>query len=152
MPTPGPVSSPDDTSQSLVGRSRITVISAPNEIGGPLNAGLSYDIYSPATFSVIGMTATTTLDRNPPIVVRCDATSGNITVTLPSTASIDNHIWHISKIDSSANTVTVAINTSDTWYGATAAQTLATQWKSVTLISVNDAVNTIAGWHVVATT
>lgn len=49
----------------------------------------------------------------------CDATSGNITVTLPAAASNSGRIYVIKKIDASANTVTIDGNASETIDGAT---------------------------------
>lgn len=148
---PAPVSSANDSGSPSVGSSRVIIVNKPDDYGTPTEAGLQWSPYSPASFEVVKLTATTTLVQNPPLVVRCDATSGNITVTLPSAAATNSNIWHISKTNT-ANTVTISIDAADTWYGDTAAQTLSAQWDSVTLISVSDPINAILGWHVIATT
>lgn len=148
---PAPPTAGGGSGQPSVGSSRVVLVNAPDDYGQPTNAGLQYPEFSPASFQVVKVTATATLERNPPIVVRCDSGSGNITLTLPSAAATDSHIWHISKTVA-ANTVTISLASGDTWYGDTAAQTLSAQWDSVTLISVSDPINAILGWHVIATT
>lgn len=151
---PAPVTPTNDASggQPPVGSSRVIIVSNPDGYGAPISAGLEYDRYSAASFTVLLVTASTTLEYNPPIVVRCEPAAANMTLTLPSAAATNSNIWHISKTNSNVYTVTIALNTLDTWYGDNAAKTLSTQWDSVTLVSVNDAFNNIAGWHVLATT
>lgn len=96
----------------------------------------------------LAASATVTVDT--PFCIRCDCTASAITVTLPPTLTNSLKMAHIMKTDAGANAVTVAIDASDTWYGAVAAQTLATQYKSVTLLAVNN--SNVSGWHVIATT
>lgn len=64
------------------------------------------------------ITGDTTLD-NTHHVVLCDATSGAITVTLPTSSGISGRIYHIKKTDSSTNTVTIDGNASETIDGDT---------------------------------
>jgi hypothetical protein len=59
-----------------------------------------------------------------------DATAGNKTVNLPAASSHTNRILVIKKIDSSANTVTIDGNASETIEGATT-KVLTTQYESV---------------------
>ncbi len=57
--------------------------------------------------SVTTVTTDYTLDEDDNIVL-VDATSGNITITLPdATAMVRRGIYYIKKIDSTANTVTI---------------------------------------------
>jgi len=51
--------------------------------------------------------------------IAVDATSGNITISLPSAASVIGKVFHIKKIDSSSNTVTIDPDGSDTIDGKT---------------------------------
>lgn len=143
-----PVVNPDDSTATGggVGRSQVVYLTDTQQIGP------TWPQYTPISFAVRVITETTTMYELPPMVVRANATSGAMTITLPASSATAGGIYHISKIDNSANAVTIAVDASDAWYGATAAQTLASQWKSVTLVSVFDSVSTIAGWHVIATT
>jgi len=59
-----------------------------------------------------------------------DATSGAITITLPSAAGIAGRVYVVKKIDNSTNAVTVAASGSETIDGATSVS-LSTQWGSV---------------------
>lgn len=59
---------------------------------------------------------TATLDDDTILV---DATSGAITITLPAASTATNKVLTVKKIDSSANTVTVAPNAAETIDGAT---------------------------------
>lgn len=63
-----------------------------------------------------------------------DATTGALTVNLPTAASSTNQILTIKKVDSSANTVTIDGNGSETIDGTTT-KILATQWEKLTIQS-----------------
>jgi hypothetical protein len=67
-------------------------------------------------------------------VVSVDATSGNVTVTLPAASGIAGRQYFIKKVDSSANTVVIDGNASETIDGATTV-TISTQWQSYTIVS-----------------
>ncbi len=62
---------------------------------------------------VITITANKTIDKETGAVL-ADATSGGITVTLPPVAHAKGREYHIKKIDTSANTVTIATPGSET--------------------------------------
>lgn len=64
----------------------------------------------------------------------CDASSAAFTITLPAAASHTDRIYHIKKIDSSSNTVTVDGNGSEPIDDATTA-VLTTQYESITIQS-----------------
>lgn len=66
--------------------------------------------------------------------IKNDATSGAITINLPTASGISGRIYTIKKVDSSGNAVTVDPNGSETIDGA-ATYSLATQWKYVTIQS-----------------
>lgn len=73
--------------------------------------------------------------------VRADATTGAITITLPTTSLAAGRQLLIKKIDSGVNAVTVAASGSDTIEGA-ATISLAVQWSKQGLIS-----NGNGGWE-----
>ena len=76
-----------------------------------------------------GYTATAT-----DYTIMCNASGGSFTITLPAAASHADRIYHIKKIDSSANTVTVDGNASETIDdGLTAILTV--QYESITIQS-----------------
>ena len=64
--------------------------------------------------------------------VLCDASSGAFTVNLPAASSRKK--YHIKKIDSSINAITISANGADTIEGS-ASKSLATQYKSYTIYS-----------------
>ena len=64
------------------------------------------------------LSANTTLDSSH-YAVMVDATSGNITITLPAASGCTKRIYIIKKIDSSANTITIARTGANTIDGAT---------------------------------
>lgn len=53
------------------------------------------------------------------MTILADATSGNVTLTLPSASSTSGQVFYIKRIDSSANTVTISRSGSDTIDGMT---------------------------------
>ena len=64
--------------------------------------------------------------------VLVDATSGNLTITLPAAADADERRYYIKKIDASGNTVTVEGNGAETIDDA-ANYVLTVQYQSVTV-------------------
>lgn len=72
-------------------------------------------------------------------VVLGDATSGNVTVTLPTAVGGLGKVYNVKKTDSSSNDVIVSSNDID---GATTA-TLTRQWESIMLVSDN------ASWMII---
>jgi hypothetical protein len=67
-------------------------------------------------------------------IIRGDATSGAITITLPTAVGNSGEIFHIKKIDSSANAVTIATTSSQTIDGALT-QPILTQYQNITVVS-----------------
>jgi len=65
-------------------------------------------------------------------IIYCDATAGNVTITLPAVANSLNLTYYIKKIDASVNTVIIDGNASETIDGATT-KTLSSQWEVVSL-------------------
>ncbi len=69
-------------------------------------------------------------------VVTCDATAGNVTLTLPAAAGTTiGQMYRFKKIDSSVNTCTVSRAGSDTIDGASTT-VLSTQWQSVDIVGL----------------
>jgi hypothetical protein len=61
-----------------------------------------------------------------------NAASGSITITLPAAANHTGRVYNIKKIDSSANTITIDANSSETIDGALT-RVITTQYSSVTI-------------------
>jgi hypothetical protein len=64
----------------------------------------------------------------------CDCTSGNITVNLPAAADVSKIIYEIKKIDSSANTVTIDGDGSETIDDSTT-KVISSQYDAITVQS-----------------
>jgi hypothetical protein len=74
-----------------------------------------------------GYTATAT-----DFAIMCDASGGGFTITLPAATSHTGRVFHIKKIDSSGNVVTVDGNSSETIENATTV-VLTTEGESITI-------------------
>lgn len=68
------------------------------------------------------------------VVIFADATSGNVTITLPAAASFSGYNFYVKRIDGSSNTCSVARSGSDTIDGATSFL-LDTQYFAVRVVS-----------------
>jgi len=75
-------------------------------------------------------------------VVLADATSGNITITLPAAADNEDRMIAVKKTDASANTVTVDGNASETIDGS-ATQVLTSQYDVIMMVSDGTNWNTV---------
>jgi hypothetical protein len=75
--------------------------------------------------------------------ILCDATSAAFTVTLPPANTVSGRIYHVLKIDSSANAVTVDGDGSETINGATT-KALASQWDKTVIQSNGTA------WYIIS--
>lgn len=67
-------------------------------------------------------------------VILGDATSGAITITLPTAVGNTGEVFHIKKIDSSVNAVAIATTSSQTIDGALT-QPILTQYQNITVVS-----------------
>ena len=67
-------------------------------------------------------------------VILGNATSGAITITLPTAVGNTGEVFHIKKIDSSVNAVTIATTSSQTIDGALT-QPILTQYQNITVVS-----------------
>ncbi len=87
------------------------------------------DMTYPTATKTSGYTVTAT-----DTVIFADATSGNVTITIPAAASFSGYRFYVKRIDGSANTCTITRSGSDTIDGATSF-TLDVQYTSVMLVS-----------------
>lgn len=86
-------------------------------------------------FGLVHSTKTTSFTADDGATVYlCDATSGNITATLPTAASADTRVYYIKKIDSSVNIVTIDGDSSETIDDSTT-QVISFQYDSAEIIS-----------------
>jgi len=67
-------------------------------------------------------------------IIFADATSGNVTITLPAAASFAGYRFHVKRIDASANTCSVTRSGSDTIDGMTSF-TIDQQYTSIMIVS-----------------
>jgi len=94
------------------------------------------------------VTSSLTLDDSH-CFVNVDASGGAVTLTLPSVASTTpiGRIYIIKKVDSSANTVTIAAASGDNIDG-NASISLSSQWECYTIICGGG--NSVDTWHIVS--
>lgn len=79
------------------------------------------------------ITADTTLDTDN-VFVTVDCTSGNVTITLPSAATLTaGRYFVIQRIDGSVNTVTIDADGAETINGA-ATKAIASQWDGIRVV------------------
>lgn len=103
--------------------------------------------YNYAELNVITLTASGTAE-SAPTLIRCDCTSGAITVTLPYAQSCLGKIIYICKVDSGANTVSLAVNSGDNLWKPAALTTLTLQYQSCAFASIWDGTNN--GWQCIS--
>jgi hypothetical protein len=99
---------------------------------------------SVASGAITTVTGNTTLNTTHHTVL-VDATSGNITITLPSVSSITRREYIIKKIDASTNTVTVDANSTQVIDGALT-QVLRTQWQGIQIKNTG----TSGAWYILS--
>jgi hypothetical protein len=85
------------------------------------------------TFTTGTQTSNYTI-TNTDTVVFADATSANVTITLPTASGMTGYRFYIKRVDSSAHTVTISRSGSDTIDGA-ASFTLDLQYTAIGVIS-----------------
>lgn len=86
------------------------------------------------------ITADTTLTTSYTVVL-CDASAGAITLTLPAASANTGRMYHIKKIDSSGNAVTVDANANETIDGGLTA-VVGEQYETITIVCDG------SNWHV----
>lgn len=66
-----------------------------------------FNLYSDLDVDIVTKTDSYTITKTDHVIL-ADASGGNITITLPKLSDIpDDKIYHVKKIDSSGNTVTI---------------------------------------------
>lgn len=97
--------------------------------------------WSDVTYGTTTKTANYTVGATDTVVF-ADATSGNVTITLPAASGNAGYRFYIKRIDGSANTCTVSRSSSDTIDGQTSF-TLDAQYTCVTVVSNGSA------WYII---
>jgi hypothetical protein len=98
-----------------------------------LKVASSLPSWGDVTFNTTSKTANYTIATSDTVVL-ADATSGSVTITLPTASSASGYRFFIKRIDNSANSVSVQRQGSDTIDGATS-QSLSLQYMSITVVS-----------------
>jgi hypothetical protein len=109
--------------------------------GKTLRVSSGLPAWSDASFSTSTKTSNYTLSSTDTVIF-ADATSGNVTVTLPTASSIAGYRFYVKRIDSSANTCSVARSSSDTIDGQISVS-IPLQYTSLTLVSDGSA------WYII---
>ena len=142
MPIPAPVVTPDEitVSTNLPGNSTLT-------IEGDFSQYNERPKAVPAETSVYQITASTTA-YDAPAMYRCDATAGAITLTFPYSNSAIGRIIYIVKSDSSANDITLAVQSGDNLWKPAALTTLTLQYQVCAFLAVTN--GTAIGWQCIS--
>jgi len=139
MPIPAPVTTPEtfNTQPILPDRSAVSIEFNFSEYN-------QRDKYVPSETITYNITTSTQIE-NGPALVRCDCTTGAITVTFPTAASSVGKVLYITKVDAGANAVTLAVQSSDTLWKPATLTTLTTQHQVCGFLSTYDGTNW--GWQ-----
>ena len=142
MPIPGPVIPPDTitTSTNLPGNSTLV-------IEGDFSQYNERPKAVPAETAVYQVTASTTA-QDAPAMYRCDANLAAITLTFPYSNSALGRIIHIVKVDSSANAITLAVQSGDNLWKPATLTTLTAQYQVCSFLSVTN--GTATGWQCIS--
>jgi len=100
--------------------------------------------------NVVNVTGAYTINPDTDEYLDCNASGGVFTVTLPPLAKVvRGQPFTITKVDSSANAVTVATSSAtDTFLDGTTSKTVSTQWSYLRVVcSVNSSGNKV--WRVI---
>jgi hypothetical protein len=98
-----------------------------------LKVASSLPSWGDVTFNTATKTANYTVATSDTVIL-ADATSGSVTITLPTASSASGYRFFVKRIDNSGNSVTVQRSSSDTIDGAIN-QTLGLQYMSITVVS-----------------
>jgi hypothetical protein len=101
--------------------------------GKTLRVASGLPAWSDATFSTATKTSNYTITGTD-VVIFGDATSGNVTITLPTASANSGYRFYIKRIDASGNTLSIARSGSDTIDGQTSVN-IAAQYDSYTIVS-----------------
>lgn len=142
MPIPAPVIPPDTitTSTNLPGSSTLV-------IEGDFSQYNERPKAVPAETAVYQVAASTTAG-DAPAMFRCDATAGAITLTFPYSNSALGRIIYVVKTDSSANAITLAVQSGDNLWKPSTLTTLTSQYQVCAFLSVTN--GTVTGWQCIS--
>ena len=84
--------------------------------GNALTSGAAWNCS--AALAPVGISADTTLDLTAASIWTCDASAGNVNITVPPGTSFENRTLSIRKTDTSANTCAITMSSGDTLDGA----------------------------------
>ena len=142
MPIPAPVIPPDTitTTTNLPGGSTLV-------IEGDFSQYNERPKAVPAETAVYQVTASTT-GGDAPAMFRCDATAGAITLTFPYSNSAIGRIIYIVKSDSSANAITLAVQSGDNLWKPSTLTTLTSQYQVCAFLAVTN--GTVTGWQCIS--
>jgi hypothetical protein len=100
----------------------------------------------PAEIEFLNVTTATSLEFTP-IIVRVDAASAGVTITLPlSSSAYGRKVW-IVKTDATANAVTIVVVAGDNLWRPAVITTITTQYVVQSYLSTSDGTN--SGWQYV---
>ena len=142
MPIPAPVIPPNTitTTTNLPGGSTLV-------IEGDFSQYNERPKAVPAETAVYQVTASTT-GGDAPAMFRCDATAGAITLTFPYSNSAIGRIIYIVKSDSSANAITLAVQSGDNLWKPSTLTTLTSQYQVCALLAATN--GTVTGWQCIS--
>ena len=109
--------------------------------GKTLRVASGLPAWSDATFTTSTKTSNYTIGATDTVIF-ANATSGNVTITLPVASGVSGYRFYVKRIDNSGNTCAVARSGSDTIDGLTSI-TLDAQYTSLTLVSDGSA------WYII---
>ena len=109
--------------------------------GQTLRLASGLPAWNDATLATASKTSNYTITGSD-VVIFANATSGNVTVTLPTAASFGGYRFYVKRTDGSGNTCSIARSGSDTIDGQTSVS-LDTQYTSLTIISDGSA------WYII---
>lgn len=109
--------------------------------GQQLRVASGLPAWQDATFATATKTSGYTIGASDTVIF-ADATSGNVTITLPTASSLSGYRFYVKRIDGSANTCSIARSSTDTIDGATSVS-LDLQYTSLTLVSNGSA------WYII---
>lgn len=122
----------DGTSSKWQNESFSSVFASPTAPTNPRVGDVWFDTSS-GTMSSVGSIITKTADYTATeydYTILCDATSGDITITLPDASFVNGHVYSVKKIDATTNAVTIAASGVDTIDGSVTTST-EIQWTSI---------------------
>ena len=100
----------------------------------------------PAEMEFLNVSTATSLEFAP-IIVRVNAASAGVTITLPLSSSAYGRKVYIVKTDATANAVTIVVVAGDTLWRPAAITTITTQYVVQSYLSTSDGTN--SGWQYV---